>query len=340
MTKLNCAVIGCGRIGCGFDDNQNKIIKTHAGAYFKNSKTNLIALCDIDKSKLKKYSQKYNIKKTYTNAKDLFQNEKIDCVSICTLVDSHLELVKLASKYNVKGIFIEKPFAKSLKEAKKIIEICKKNEISIFVDHQRRFHPVYETVKKILEKKIVGNIQLVNVYYGSGISNTGSHMFDMLRMLFGEPKTIQAKKSRNLSNNKNDPNLDVILDFESFYCNIHSLNYENYAIFQAEILGTLGMIKIEMINHKIEVFKVSTRQSAVYRNLKKIKIKSKNSKYSPIQIGLQKMIQAITSKTIPNSSGYDGYKALELIIGAIVASKNNKVMKLPLKNNNYKISSK
>ena len=49
MKKLKCAVIGCGRIGCGFDDNQSNLIKTHAGSYFKNSQTNLVALCDIDK---------------------------------------------------------------------------------------------------------------------------------------------------------------------------------------------------------------------------------------------------------------------------------------------------
>ena len=49
-----CAVIGCGRIGCSFDDD-SKLIRTHAGAYYNNSKTILNALCDIDKSSLLKY---------------------------------------------------------------------------------------------------------------------------------------------------------------------------------------------------------------------------------------------------------------------------------------------
>lgn len=340
MKKLNCAVIGCGRIGCGFDDSYSKIVKTHAGAYYRNSQTNLIALCDIDKKKLEKYGKKYHISRTYTNSNELFRNEKLDCISICTLIDTHLDLVKNAAKNGVKGIFLEKPIAPSLKNAEEIINICKKNNIVLLIDHQRRFHPIYETVKKILKKKAIGDVQLVNVYYGAGISNTGSHMFDTLRMLFGEPKSIKAKKSKNFSNNKNDPNLDVVLEFESFYCNIHSLNYDNYAVFQAEIWGTLGMIKLEMINNRIEVFKVSTKKSAVYKNLEKIQIETKNSKYSPIQLGLENMMQSITSKTTPDSNGYDGYKALELIIGSIVASKNKKIIKLPLKNNNYQISSK
>ena len=53
MEKIRSAVIGCGRIGCGFDDIDNKTIRTHAGSYFKNNETELIALCDIDKQKLK-----------------------------------------------------------------------------------------------------------------------------------------------------------------------------------------------------------------------------------------------------------------------------------------------
>lgn len=339
MKKLHCAVIGCGRIGCGFDDN-SRTIKTHAGSYFKNSKTELTALCDIDVKKLKKYSKKYCVSRTYNDVKKLFKNEEIDCISICTLVDTHLDLVKQAAKNGVRGIFLEKPMASSLRDAKEIISICKKHNIVLQIDHQRRFHPIYDQIRRVLAKKEMGEIQLVNVYYGAGISNTGSHMFDTLRMLFGEPKTIQAKKSKNLSNNKNDPNLDVILNFESFDCNIHSLNYDNYAVFQAEIWGTLGMMKLEMVNNEIEVFKVSTKKSAVYKNLEKIRIKSKTSKYSPIQIGLQKMIQSIITKTTPDSSGHDGYKSLELIIGSILASKNKKVTKLPLKNNNYRISSK
>lgn len=101
MKKLNCAVIGCGRIGCGFDDNHDNLIKTHAGSYFKNHQTNLVALCDIDTKKLEKYAKKYNISKTYTNTTKLFKNENLDCVSICTLVSTHLKIVKEAANSGV-----------------------------------------------------------------------------------------------------------------------------------------------------------------------------------------------------------------------------------------------
>ena len=99
-----CAIIGLGRIGCGFDDNLVKNqINTHAGAYQFNKKTKLVALCDIDKVKLKKYGKKFKIKKLYSNYKEMLKNEKLDCISICTLADSHYDIIKIATKY-VNGI--------------------------------------------------------------------------------------------------------------------------------------------------------------------------------------------------------------------------------------------
>ena len=98
MKTLKCGIIGCGRIGCGFDDKNHEAILTHAGSYFKNPRTNLVALCDIDKKKLKKYGKKYDVSNLYTDSSKFFKKENLNCVSICTLAKNHLNLLKKASK--------------------------------------------------------------------------------------------------------------------------------------------------------------------------------------------------------------------------------------------------
>jgi len=210
--KFRCAVIGCGRIGCGFDDNST-IIRTHAGSYYTNPHTKLVSFCDVDISKLEKYGKKYRVPSLYTSSSEMFKNENIDCVSICTLVDTHLELVRLAAKNYVKAIFLEKPMSNSLTNAQKIIQICKKHKIKLAVDHQRRFNPFYQSIRKFLEQKKLGTIQLVNVYYGSGIANTGSHIFDVLRLFFGEVFSIQSQLLKKNTINPSDPNFDLIIKF-------------------------------------------------------------------------------------------------------------------------------
>ena len=342
MRKFRCAVIGCGRIGCGFDDNSNdNIIRTHAGSYFKNHYTKLVALCDIDESKLQKYGKKYGVSGLYTKSSEMLAKENIDCVSICTLVDTHLDLVREVSKYNIKGIFLEKPISNSVQNAKKIIDICKKNRITLIIDHQRRFDPFYNSVRQLIQKKRIGDIQLINVYYGSGISNTGSHMFDLLRFIFGEIRSVKANFSKNESINNLDPNIDASLEFEDgTICRVQALDYRSYSLFEMDILGSLGRIKLNLISNEIEYFQVATKNSLVYKNLIPLKIRIKKSKQSAIQLGVQNLVSSIRSGNEPKCTGKDGYLSLELIVASIISSKLGRRIHLPLSNNNYKINSK
>ena len=121
--NYKCAIVGLGRIGCGFDDDPSrKSIITHAGSYIVNKKAQLVSLCDVDESKLSKYGKKYNVRSLYTDYKKMLSSEKLDCLSVCTLNDSHLEIVEEASKYYLKGIFLEKPISNNLENASKIIK--------------------------------------------------------------------------------------------------------------------------------------------------------------------------------------------------------------------------
>lgn len=337
MMKMRCAVIGCGRIGCGFDDN-SKIIQTHAGSYYANPKTKLVSLCDVDASKLEKYGKKYQVSSLYTDSEQMFKNENLDCVSICTLTDTHLDLVKQAAKNHIKAIFLEKPISTNLADSKKIIEICKKHKIKLAIDHQRRFNPLYQSLSNFIKKKRLGDIQHVNVCYGSGIANTGSHLFDVLRLFFGEPHSITSMSLVSNSINRSDPNINAILKFQNgIVCNLQSVDYSKYALLELDILGTLGRIQLNLSHDRVMYFK--TLKGLVYNTLVTGRINLEYPRKTPIQLAVANLINSIGSKNEPLCTGHDGYKSLELIIAAIISSKNRKEIKLPLKNN-YKITSK
>ena len=107
---LRAAVVGCGRIGCGFDDEPlRKTISTHAGAYHKNEKTELIALCDIDEQKLEKYGKKFSVNNLFTNIDEMIQKVNPEIISICTLPEEHAQMVIKTSNAGVKGIFCGAP---------------------------------------------------------------------------------------------------------------------------------------------------------------------------------------------------------------------------------------
>jgi predicted dehydrogenase len=342
MNPLHCAVIGCGRIGCGFDEKSNlRNPKTHAGSYFVNSKTKLVALCDIDKSKLEKFGKKFNVDNLYTDTKEMFDKENLDCISICTLVDTHLDLVEEAIRFGVKAIFLEKPISDSLDNAHRIVTLCKKNNVTLIIDHQRRFDPVYHSVQNFIKKKNLGNLQLFDVHYGAGIANTGSHVFDMLRMFFGEVSYVSAKYSKNKSVNVQDPNLDVSLEFTNgMLCNLHALDVSNYGILEMDVFGTMGRLRFNLATSDVEYFKTSDKDFLVYKNLIQSKIKINKSTRTPISLGIQNMVNCVMKKDSPLSTGMDGYKSLELIVASLKSSKLNRRIHLPMVRNSFKIKSR
>jgi predicted dehydrogenase len=341
LKKIQCAVIGCGRIGCSFDDStKNNVIMTHAGSYYYNTKTNLVALCDVDKIKLKKYGRKYSVSKLFDNPNELFENMDLDCVSICTHANSHLELVKIAAKNGIKAIFLEKPISNSISNSLQIIEICKKNKIKLLIDHQRRFDPFFINLKKFVNNKI-GKIQTVNIIYGGGIVNTGTHIIDLLRYFFGEISSVNASLSQNSSYNTSDPNLDGKIIFKNkIICFLHALDLSHYGFLEMQIFGTNSVLKINLTNNDIDYRFVSKKPSLAYKTLEIKNLNFEKSKKSAIFLGVENLVTSISNKSTLLCTGQDGLKSLEGVISLIKSAKSGQSISIPLKITNYQISSK
>ncbi len=152
MTVLyRTAVIGCGKIGATWSDS-------HRVIYQQCARTELVALCDIDLWKIPWGYQEY------TDYMDMVTNEKLDIVSVCTPPETHCQIVCDIAPF-VKGIYCEKPIATTLEDADKMIEVCRKHNVVLQVNHQRRFYkPVFT--------------------FSRGILNSGSHAFDLVNYLF------------------------------------------------------------------------------------------------------------------------------------------------------------
>ena len=161
--KYRVGIIGCGFIGVYAPDN-------HLRAYQDCPDTELVALCDkykdsftIEKSMLKVIDIAENV---YADYKNMVKEFSFDIVSVCTPPETHCQIVCDMAPF-VKAIYCEKPIALTLEEADKMIRVCHQHNVILQVNHQRRFMPV-------------------KVRFSRGIENTGTHMFDRLRQLFGE----------------------------------------------------------------------------------------------------------------------------------------------------------
>ena len=129
MKTYNAAIIGLGFIGAGdqisgdaLGQNVENLDGTHYETYTNHKRIKLIAGSSRDSGRRKRFFEKAKVG-TYSDWRELINNEKIDIVSIATYTPSHEEITVACSERGIKVIFCEKPIAPSLNAAKYMLNI-------------------------------------------------------------------------------------------------------------------------------------------------------------------------------------------------------------------------
>ena len=136
---------------------------------FDSSKDFLVKyVCDRDLKVLKKISVSNELTSKVNNYKTIINDSDIQAVVIATPVSTHYSIAKECLEAG-KHVFVEKPLADSSKKCKSLINIAKKNSLSIFVDHTFLYTSAVNKIKEIASKKDFGNL----LYYDSTRINLG-----------------------------------------------------------------------------------------------------------------------------------------------------------------------
>ncbi len=126
MVKVG--VIGTGHLG-----------KFHLNNWQQIEGVELIGFCDTDDENAQTVSEKYSLKR-YTSIEALIDD--CDAVDIVTPTIYHYEICETAIKKG-KHIFVEKPLAHTMEEARNLVKLAKEANIKFQVGHVERFNPAF-----------------------------------------------------------------------------------------------------------------------------------------------------------------------------------------------------
>ncbi len=173
---MKAGIIGLGRMG----RRHIKVVR-HLGL-------ELAGVFDIRKGSIESAIKEENIKNDIIckSVEDLIK-KNLDCLIIATTANFHFYYTKMAAEAKIPFILCEKPMATSLAECDEMIEICKKNNCILGINHQMRFMEQYTKVKEIIESEEFGGLASVNVVAGNmGFAMNGTHYFELFRYLTNE----------------------------------------------------------------------------------------------------------------------------------------------------------
>ncbi|MBT5415207.1 MAG: Gfo/Idh/MocA family oxidoreductase [Rhodospirillaceae bacterium] len=246
------AVIGCGRIGSLFDEQgPDDDTYTHAGAFHRHERTALAAVCDIDAERAQEAARHWQAGAWYTDPQAMLDAAAPEIVGICTPDALHAALTAdaLAAPKTL-GILCEKPIATTVADGEAMAAQAALRGVILSVNHIRRFDHGHKRAVALVHDGGLGEIQSVVGRYSGGLRHNGSHMFDLLRWLFGEPATVLAED--RLGEGGEDPSLDVTLRYgDGLQAAMLGHRAAAFHIFELDVIGTNGRLRFEAAGHSI-----------------------------------------------------------------------------------------
>ena len=207
MKEVNIALIGAGGMA--------NSVHYPSLAEFKD--VNLVGLCDIVESKLHATAERFHIEHTFTDYQKMLEKTSPDAVYVL-MPPQHLFPLVIHCLIQKHHVFIEKPPGITLHQTKEMALAAEKHGCLTMVGFNRRFIPLLQKVKAIVEENgpIIQCMSTFhknspNALYYDGVIDVltcdAIHAVDTLRWLGGgEVKAVASDINRFYSERENSFN--------------------------------------------------------------------------------------------------------------------------------------
>ena len=168
--------------------------------WLKIPQTKIVAVADADPKGLADAAQRLGGVKAYADYKVMLAETKPDIAAICARhIHEHRDMIVAAVGAGVKGIYIEKPFVRTLAEADEIVKLCAEKGVRLAIAHRNRYHPVIDVVKQLVASGEIGELKEVRVrgkqdHRGGGLDLwvLGGHGFNLATLFTGPAISCEA----------------------------------------------------------------------------------------------------------------------------------------------------
>lgn len=314
--ELVGAVVGAGVVGT-----------VHARALSRIAGVRLAAICGRTRLKTERLAKAHGVR-AYISIAEMLTTERPDFVCICTGNKDHFEPA-LACLDAGAHVFVEKPMAFLLDEARAMVAEAKSEGLRIGVNFNHRFSAPYERALDFVSRGEIGEPAYLMMKFAGDLYpdlndpycqliETQGHSFDLLRLFGGEiielrafladPRGIGIYTSAALSMGFASGAVGTLLgSWDS--------SYEHPSAQVLEMSGTEGRIVVDNIVDGVRLFRHG-RDSFTHWKPPLFDSHARDF-WGTIQAHLAVFVQALLEGRSPPVSGADGLRALELTYAAI-----------------------
>ena len=341
--RLRAGIVGLGRVASYMEDEvKSDVIVSHAAAYHNTPDIELVAGCDISDQQRRRFCKRWRIAAVYDSVDQMVRNEDLDIISICSPTGMHFENAMAALAGGTRAIFCEKPVCGRLCDADQLVQSCDDAGVVLAVNHIRRWTPIYQRTCQLIEQGQIGALRTGVAYYGGGVANIGTHVFDTLRFLHGDAVRVRALSPYA---DQTDPDLAGYLEFAAGHgCHLAANDTRDHLLLEFDIVGREGRLRVSLNGGLLEIWQIGAsewHQGAM--ELQREPICEYVEKGQPM-LAACNQIAAIVQQGLdeqPACNGADGLAALEIACALSMSAKHSGTpIELPVADRSCELSAR
>ncbi|GMA63151.1 Gfo/Idh/MocA family oxidoreductase [Alicyclobacillus fastidiosus] len=132
----------------------------HLPNYQKNENVSLAAVMDFNEQRARQVANRFGVPAVYTDVDQMFANEQLDAVSICTPNTTHVPLALTAIQHGV-DVLLEKPLSTDYIEAQMLVGEVEKAGRICMIGMPHRFRNEARALKHLVDSDALGDVYYV-----------------------------------------------------------------------------------------------------------------------------------------------------------------------------------
>lgn len=321
--KIRVAVIGTGNMG-----------KNHVRNYFLLPEADLVGISDVNeqaRTLAKEYKTKY-----FSDYKQMLDEVHPDAVSVVVPTPFHFEIAKEVMGRGIHCL-LEKPIASTVEQANQLIECAQENRVIFTVGHIEHYNPLVIALKKLLDKKIIGEVTSVVCKRVGGfpaiepktdvIIDLAVHDIGIIsHLLAAKPKQVFSHGSRTYHSKKID-SAEMLIDYGHASGFVQANWLTPVKIRTVAVTGSKGYVEgnyitQELVYYEHNVQKIKNEEGSLHEFIFKVDEPKKRTVAVEFEEPLAQELKAFLSHTRGKRESYlvspqEATEALRLALEAI-----------------------
>jgi predicted dehydrogenase len=344
MEDITFAVIGSGMMGG---------VLTKAACELPYVKC--VATADVDLARAQNLAEKHG-GNAYQDFYPMLDKEKPDCVIIATPEPYHLDPVKAAAAHGA-HVFLEKPMATTLADADAINKACSDAHVKLMIGYILRFEISYALIQSAVAEGSIGKFLSAYARRMATISEArrlggrvspltyiGVHDIDQILWYHPVPvKSVYAKaiKGRVWEELGTFDSAWLMMEFEDGALGIHEVGWclpEEWAKWQSPASWSgFGDVRMNVTGTHGNLYLDFTPMNLYGVNQEGWKMPDTrhwpllhNKTIGSVKLEVEHFFECVINDKIPQVTGEDGRRSLEVMLAAEQSIDEGKKINLPL----------